>query len=88
MMRCRIGSRNAAVLPLPVAALARMSRPSRAGGIASDWIGVGRVNPSSRIALRRLGCSCSDVKGTQYPYAEVSWSVNRSRSAFSPSAEK
>jgi hypothetical protein len=36
-----MGRRKAAVLPLPVSALARMSRPSRAGGMESVWMGVG-----------------------------------------------
>ena len=35
MRRFRIGSRNAAVLPLPVCAVAMTSLPCRAGGIAS-----------------------------------------------------
>src|SRR6185295_14756170 len=44
----RIGSTKAAVFPLPVIAQARMSWPATAGGMASSWIGVGRVNPNSR----------------------------------------
>ena len=51
----RIGNRKAAVLPLPVMAQARMSRPSRAGGMASSWIGVGRVKPSSLSPRQRWG---------------------------------
>ena len=39
--RWRIGSANAAVLPVPVAACPSRSRPSSSGGIASRWIGVG-----------------------------------------------
>ena len=35
MRWCRIGRRNAAVLPLPVMAQASRSRPAMAGGIAS-----------------------------------------------------
>ena len=34
-----------------------------AGYLASAWIGVGRANPSSRMAFRRAGCSLSDEKG-------------------------
>src|SRR5918993_4792047 len=60
----RIGSRKAAVLPLPVAAHARTSRPARAGPMASDWMGVGRVNPRSFKARVRLGCSPRCEKGT------------------------
>ncbi len=52
---CRIGSRNAAVLPLPVTALARTSRPAMAGGMASAWMGVGRAKPSSLSALGSVG---------------------------------
>jgi hypothetical protein len=52
---CRIGSRNAAVLPLPVVAEASTSRPASAGGIASVWIGVGRVKPSSFTPFKRFG---------------------------------
>ena len=63
MRRCRIGSPKAAVLPLPVMAQARTSRPARAGGTASAWIGVGRAKPSSFTPLRRLGWSFSEVKG-------------------------
>ena len=36
-----MGRRKAAVLPLPVMAQASTSRPARAGGMASRWIGVG-----------------------------------------------
>ena len=51
----RIGSRKAAVLPLPVMAQASTSRPSMAGGMASAWIGVGRVKPISRTPRRSSG---------------------------------
>ncbi len=63
--RLKIGSRKAAVLPLPVMAQASTSRPSMAGGIESDWIGVGRVNPISRTPRRRSGCSPNWEKGTE-----------------------
>ena len=36
-----IGIRNASVLPVPVCAVARMSLPSSACGIAAAWTGVG-----------------------------------------------
>src|SRR6266581_1118521 len=63
-----IGSRNAAVFPLPVCAQAITSRPRRAGGMASAWIGVARTNPSSLIALTTAGFRFSCVKGTtHYP---------------------
>ena len=41
--RSSIGSANAAVLPVPVAAWPIRSRPSTSGAIASVWIGVGVV---------------------------------------------
>ena len=41
--RCRMGSTNAAVLPVPVWAPARTSRPSSTAGMARAWIGVGSV---------------------------------------------
>ena len=41
--RCRIGSANAAVLPVPVWAMPSRSRPSSTCGIACAWIGVGVV---------------------------------------------
>ena len=41
--RCRIGSANAAVLPVPVCARPSKSRPARTNGIALAWIGVGSV---------------------------------------------
>ena len=39
----RIGSVNAAVLPVPVCAMPMRSLPARIGGMAADWIGVGSV---------------------------------------------
>jgi hypothetical protein len=40
-MRDRIGSANAAVLPVPVCAWPSTSRPSSSGGIVAAWIGEG-----------------------------------------------
>jgi hypothetical protein len=37
---CRIGKTNAAVLPVPVLALAQTSRPARISGMTAAWIGV------------------------------------------------
>src|SRR5690348_3499470 len=39
-----MGIRKANVLPVPVWAVARMSLPSSAGGIADAWTGVGVMN--------------------------------------------
>ena len=39
--RPRIGSEKAAVLPVPVWAMPRRSRPARTWGMAPAWIGVG-----------------------------------------------
>src|ERR1700749_1508982 len=46
-----IGIRKLRVLPVPVEAVARMSLPSRAGGMALAWTGVGVVKPA---LVRRL----------------------------------
>ena len=53
--RCRIGSRNAAVLPLPVMAQASTSRPASAGGMASRWMGVGRLEAQRRDGAEQVG---------------------------------
>src|SRR6476646_532926 len=44
------GSAKASVFPVPVCAVATTSRPSRAGGIAPSWTGVGDV----KLCLVRL----------------------------------
>src|SRR5580692_244553 len=41
----RIGSANAAVLPVPVCALPMTSRPDMIRGMALNWMGVGSVYP-------------------------------------------
>ena len=46
----RIGSMNAAVLPVPVCAMPIKSRPSKRYGIARAWIGVGVLYPASATA--------------------------------------
>ena len=43
---------NAAVLPVPFFARARMSRFSSAIGIASSWMGEGLSNPASKMPMR------------------------------------
>src|SRR5438309_9326168 len=45
-MRWIIGMRKLRVLPVPVEAVARMSLPPRAGGMALAWTGVGVVKPA------------------------------------------
>src|ERR1700691_4537058 len=50
-MRSIIGMRKLSVLPVPVEAVARMSEPSSAGGMALAWTGVGLEKPA---AARRL----------------------------------
>lgn len=47
---CTTGMQYAAVLPLPVRARARMSRLSRASGMALACTNVGRANPMSARA--------------------------------------
>lgn len=44
LTRSRVGMMKAAVLPVPFLARARTSRPVRAIGIASSWMGDGRSN--------------------------------------------
>mmetsp|Transcript_39347 Transcript_39347/g.111273 ORF Transcript_39347/g.111273 Transcript_39347/m.111273 type:complete len:260 (+) Transcript_39347:995-1774(+) len=51
--RSRQGSRNDAVLPEPVSAVASTSRPWSAGGITSLWMGVGESNLSSATERSR-----------------------------------
>src|SRR5205085_8487649 len=46
---------KASVLPEPVLALPQMSRPARAAGITSVWIGNGSVMPCSERAAQRSG---------------------------------
>ena len=42
---------KAAVLPVPVAEHAQMSRPANATGIHAAWMGVGNWKPHSKTAL-------------------------------------
>ena len=42
---------NAAVLPVPFFARARMSLPVRATGMVSSWMGEGFSNPASNIPI-------------------------------------
>src|SRR5688500_5509174 len=58
-----MGRTKAAVLPLPVMAQASTSFPAIAWGMASAWMGVGRVKPRSWIPATRLWCSLSEPKG-------------------------
>ena len=48
---------NAAVLPVPVCAQPIRSRPSRSGGMAFSWMGVGMAYPASAIAYWRRASS-------------------------------
>ena len=52
-----IGIRKLSVLPVPVEAVARMSAPSSAGGIAPAWTGVGVV----KLAAARRCLSESEM---------------------------
>lgn len=49
---CTTGIQYAAVFPLPVRARARISRLSRASGMALAWTRVGRAKPASASARR------------------------------------
>ena len=48
----RTGMQNAAVLPVPFFARARMSRPVRLMGMLSSWMGDGLSKPFSYIPIR------------------------------------
>ena len=60
--RSRIGSTKAAVLPVPVWAAARTSRPSRTSGMAAVWTGVGVSYPSSATMRTRSADRPSESK--------------------------
>src|SRR5262245_13922875 len=57
--RCRIGSANAAVLPVPVCARPSRSRPASTWGIARAWIGVGVSYPCAATAWATRGLNPS-----------------------------
>ena len=46
-----VGMTNAAVFPVPFFALASMSRPVKATGIAASWMGEGFSNPASNMPI-------------------------------------
>ena len=48
-----VGIMNAAVLPVPFFALANISRPVKATGMVSSWMGEGFSNPAACIPLSR-----------------------------------
>src|SRR5260370_35648370 len=57
-----IGTRKLRVLPVPVEAVARMSLPSRAGGMALAWTGAGVVKPA---LVRRIFIETEEVKSEE-----------------------
>lgn len=57
-----MGSVNAAVLPLPVCASPMTSRPDRASGSASAWMGVGLVKLSRVHASTSSGHTPASAK--------------------------
>ncbi len=59
----RMGSTNAAVLPVPVGAQASTSRPASTWGMTSAWMGVGTVYPSATSAWTTLRERPSPRKG-------------------------
>src|SRR4051795_1531277 len=61
-IRCRSGSANAAVLPVPVAAWPTTSEFLSRAGIASRWIGVGSSYPSSSSVACSSGRRSSSAK--------------------------
>src|SRR5437588_15833 len=58
----RMGIANAAVLPVPVCAWAKRSRPACRTGIASVCTGVGAMKPSSSMAREMSGWIASSPK--------------------------
>src|SRR5712671_2774258 len=60
--RCRSGKVNPAVLPVPVWAPPRTSRPCSTNGIACAWIGVGSTYPCSATAFSSSGSRSSSAK--------------------------
>ncbi len=62
---------NAAVLPLPVGALAKMSRPARATGIAAFCMGVASVYLKSSMPRESAAFSWSSVKIEMVAYLSV-----------------
>ena len=60
--RVIMGRVNEAVLPVPVWAMPKTSRPVRALGIAAACIGVGVEYPAASIAARTFGLSPSSAK--------------------------
>src|SRR5262249_5598537 len=65
--RCKIGSTNAAVLPVPVCASPNTSQPCSTGGMACCWMGVGIVYPSAWTPAIIRGCKGNAVKLTNNP---------------------
>src|ERR1700722_14359903 len=63
-MRWIIGIRKLRVLPVPVEAVARMSGPSRAGGMALACPGVGVVKPALDRRLFRESEILKSLKRT------------------------
>jgi hypothetical protein len=59
---CNIGNKNAAVLPVPVAAQPIKSEPLKMAGIARCWIGVGSVNPMDAHLVASAASNPSSVK--------------------------
>jgi hypothetical protein len=57
--RCRIGTRNAAVLPVPVSAQAITSAPDKAIGITPLWMERVSAQPRSRMPLSSRSSSDS-----------------------------
>ncbi len=58
-----IGSRNAAVLPVPVSAQPMMSSPLMTIGMTALWIGVVLENPRMRMPSMSEGSSPERVEG-------------------------
>src|SRR5262249_40605351 len=77
--RCRTGSRNAAVLPLPVMASASRSRPWIAGGIASCPGGGPRRSPIDPRFRRHSLHAGTHGRGRSYRYSHRTLSRSQRR---------
>ena len=65
--RSMIGRAKAAVLPVPVWARPRTSRPWSAAGMVSAWTGRGSVKPASPMARMRFWLRSKDAKLSRDP---------------------
>src|SRR5579875_2080266 len=80
--RSIIGTRKLRVLPVPVEAVARMSSPSSAGGIAPACTGVGVTKPAVARRCFSSGEMAKSVKVSAEASSCVMWREGASGSGF------